>query len=77
MKSKPNSLVFEFVLLACLAALWGSSYLWIKVALEGIPPLTLIAIRVGIAALMLITVTGLMRLDWSIDGRTVPASPGC
>ena len=70
MKSKPNSLVFEFVLLACLAALWGSSYLWIKVALEGIPPLTLIAIRVSIAALMLIAVSGLLRLDWSIDGRT-------
>ncbi len=44
---------FEFCLLALLALFWGSSYLFIKVALEGLPPLTLIALRVSLAALIL------------------------
>lgn len=41
---------FEFCLLALLALFWGSSYLFIKVALDSIPPLTLIAMRVSLAA---------------------------
>lgn len=49
----------EFALLAVLALLWGSSYLFIKVAVAEIPPLTLIAVRVSIAALFLIGVMSL------------------
>ncbi|MEO1293208.1 MAG: DMT family transporter [Pseudomonadota bacterium] len=37
-------------MLGLLAMLWGASYPLIKVALETIPPVTLIALRVGIAA---------------------------
>jgi drug/metabolite transporter (DMT)-like permease len=48
----------EFALLALLALLWGSSYLFIKVAVAEIPPLTLIAARASIAALILM---GVMR----------------
>jgi drug/metabolite transporter (DMT)-like permease len=45
----------EFALLALLALLWGSSYLFLKVAVTEIPPLTLIAMRVaGAAAFLLI-----------------------
>lgn len=44
---------FEFVLLGLLATLWGSSYLFIKVAVAEIPPLTLIALRVSVAAMVL------------------------
>jgi len=47
---------FEFALLALLALFWGSSYLFIKVALETIPPLTLIAGRVSLAAALLYAV---------------------
>ncbi len=43
----------ELLLLAVLALLWGSSYLFIRIAVETIPPLTLIAIRVTLAALFL------------------------
>ncbi len=43
----------ELVFLALLAVLWGSSYLFIKVAVVEIPPLTLIAARVLGAALFL------------------------
>ncbi len=46
----------EFALLALLALLWGSSYLFIKVAVAEIPPLTLIAARATIAALILTAV---------------------
>ena len=53
--SKP-SLPLEIGLLAVLALLWGSSYLFIKIAVTDIPPITLIAIRVGIASLFLLAV---------------------
>ena len=46
----------EFSLLGVLALLWGSSYLLIKLALASIPPFTLIAVRVTIAAVLLLTV---------------------
>ncbi len=41
----------EITLLALLAFLWGSSYFFIKIAVESIPPVTLIAIRVTGATL--------------------------
>jgi len=43
----------EYVLLGVLALLWGSSYLFIKIAIEEIPPLTLVAVRVLIGASLL------------------------
>jgi drug/metabolite transporter (DMT)-like permease len=46
----------EFVLLWLLAGLWGSSYLLIKIALASIAPITLIAIRVSVAAAFLLAV---------------------
>lgn len=54
--SQPTNLAPEFALLAVLAAFWGSSYLLIKLALATIPPITLIAIRVSIAAVFLLVV---------------------
>jgi len=46
-----RSLCTELALLALLALLWGSSYLFIKIAIAEIPPVTLIAARVLGAAL--------------------------
>ncbi|MCV3273376.1 DMT family transporter [Roseobacter sinensis] len=48
----------ELPLLALLALLWGSSYLFIKVAVAEIPPATLIALRVLGAAIFLMLVMG-------------------
>ncbi|SMF72826.1 EamA-like transporter family protein [Tistlia consotensis] len=46
----------EMLLLGLLALLWGSSYLFIRIAVAEVPPLTLIAARVTIAGLFLSTV---------------------
>ena len=48
----------ELPLLALLALLWGSSYLFIKVAVAEIPPVTLIALRVLGATIFLLLVMG-------------------
>lgn len=48
-------------LLVLLAALWGPSFLFIKVAVEQIPPLTLVLGRVTVGAAFLLIVLGLMR----------------
>ncbi len=61
---------FEFCLLALLALFWGSSYLFIKVALEGLPPLTLIALRVSLAALLLYLVARWRGHHLPHDGTT-------
>lgn len=53
-------LAFELFLLGLLACIWGSSYLFIKLAVASIPPVSLIAMRVGIAAVFLLAV---MRLQ--------------
>jgi drug/metabolite transporter (DMT)-like permease len=44
-----------------LGVLWGSSYLWIKIGLETLPPLTLIAGRLLFGALFLATVVAMAR----------------
>ena len=45
-----------FVWILFLAALWGPSFLFIKIAVEEIPPLTLVVGRVGIAAILIYVV---------------------
>lgn len=50
---RPAPPILEYALLGLLATLWGSSYLFIRVAVGEIGPVTLIAARVGIAALLL------------------------
>ncbi|MEP3045902.1 MAG: EamA family transporter [Roseibium sp.] len=60
----------EFALLGVLALLWGSSYMWLAIALETIPPLTLIAFRVGLAALVLVAILMLRGISLPKDGKT-------
>ena len=64
------SLRTELPLLALLALLWGSSYLFIKVAVAEIPPVTLIALRVLGAAIFLMAVMGARGEKLPRDGRT-------
>lgn len=47
--------IFEFCLLILLGLVWGSSFLFIKIAVEnGVPPLTLAALRILIGAVALL-----------------------
>ncbi len=50
-----------WVLFLALGFLWGSSYLWIKIGLESLPPLTLIGARLAIGGLFLATVVAVLR----------------
>jgi drug/metabolite transporter (DMT)-like permease len=63
-------LVIEMSFLGLLALLWGSSYLFIKVAVAEIPPITLIAMRVVIAAVFLLLVLRWNSENLPRDGRT-------
>ena len=48
-----------YLALATVCILWGTTYLGIRVALEGLPPLYLIAIRYTISGTILLVVAGL------------------
>ncbi|MBL1241072.1 MAG: EamA family transporter [OCS116 cluster bacterium] len=56
MTNKTPNLIIEFALLGLLALLWGSSYMFIKIAVADFPPFTLIATRVTIAAILLLLI---------------------
>jgi len=56
MASHNTTIRLELALLLLLATLWGASYSFIKVAIETIPPLTLIAARTMIAGALLLAV---------------------
>jgi drug/metabolite transporter (DMT)-like permease len=70
MTSPQHNIVFESALLCLLALLWGWSYLLIKVAVETIPPITLIAIRVFIAAIFLSAIVIWKGERLPRDGKT-------
>ena len=65
-----HNLKAELPLLALLALLWGSSYLFIEIAVTEIPPITLIAIRVTSAAAFLLVVMMLQKETLPRDGST-------
>ncbi|MCP3474086.1 EamA family transporter [Bradyrhizobium sp. CCGUVB1N3] len=48
--------MFEIGLLLLLSLIWGSSFTLIKVAIPTIPPFTMVAVRVTIAAILLILI---------------------
>lgn len=56
MAASARAPVLEYVLLGALALLWGSSYLFTRIAVAEIPPLTLVALRVVFACALLLTV---------------------
>ncbi len=63
-------MTFEYVLLLVLATLWGASYSLIKVGVETIPPVTLIAARTLIAAALLLAIVRWRGLRFPRDGLT-------
>jgi drug/metabolite transporter (DMT)-like permease len=70
MRDAKTSLTFEFVLLGLLALCWGSAYSMTKIAVTEIPPVTLIAMRVGIAAVFLAAIAAWQGHRPPSDWRT-------
>jgi drug/metabolite transporter (DMT)-like permease len=60
----------ELVLLLALSTLWGASYTFIKVGVESIPPVTLIAGRTFIAGMILIAIIQWRGLALPKDATT-------
>jgi drug/metabolite transporter (DMT)-like permease len=60
----------EWAMLLALSVLWGGSYFFISVAVKELPPMTIILLRVAIAALVLVGVLLIMRIPLP-KGRAV------
>jgi len=60
----------EWGLLVTLSVLWGCSFFFVAVAVEDLPPLTIVVLRVGLAALALLALTRIMGLALPAE-RTV------
>ena len=60
----------DYLLLVALGAVWGSSFVLIKVALATIPPVTVAIGRVAIGALVLIALVAIQGAAWPRDRRS-------
>ncbi|MEY9880396.1 DMT family transporter [Bradyrhizobium sp. USDA 329] len=63
--SGQTRLAFEIGLLLLLSLIWGSSFTLIKIAIPTIPPFTMVAARVTIAAILLVLIS-------ATQGYTLP-----
>lgn len=59
----------EWVLLAALSLVWGASFFFIAITVRELPPVTIVALRVGLAALALLAVVRIMGLTMPMDRR--------
>lgn len=66
----------EWAMLLALSLLWGGSFFFTEVALRELPPFTLVALRVGLAAVILNLVVLTFGLRMPRDGRFWAASLG-
>jgi drug/metabolite transporter (DMT)-like permease len=65
--SGQTTLAFEIGLLLLLSLIWGSSFTLIKVAIPTIPPFTMVAARVTIAAVLLVLIA--RAQGYALPGR--------
>jgi drug/metabolite transporter (DMT)-like permease len=70
MAAMPAARPADYALLLLLATLWGASYTFIKLGVETIPPVTLIAARTAIAAVLLLCVLRWRGIAMPRDGAT-------
>ena len=65
MSDRPRWLIpAAFVLLGLI---WGSSFAWIKIAVEEIPPATLVAWRMTLGAVGMVALLAFLRIPWPRD----------
>jgi drug/metabolite transporter (DMT)-like permease len=60
----------DWMLLLTLVGMWGSSFFFIEIALDSITPLTLVAVRIALGAMLLFGAMRLLRLPTPRDART-------
>jgi drug/metabolite transporter (DMT)-like permease len=60
----------DYLLLVALGAVWGSSFMLIKLALATLPPLSVATGRVAVGALALIVVVAMQRQAWPTTARS-------
>jgi drug/metabolite transporter (DMT)-like permease len=63
----------EWGLLGLLSLLWGGSFFFVGVAVKELPPLTLVSLRVGIAAALLWGLAPLLGISLPRSGKAVAA----
>ena len=61
----------EWVMLVALSVLWGSSFFFVAVAVRELPPLTIVVLRIGIAALVLWTLLQALGLSIQRDRKAL------
>jgi drug/metabolite transporter (DMT)-like permease len=67
---KTTTMTTELALLLALSTLWGASYTFIKIGVETIPPVTLVAARTFIAGGLLLAILGWRGLKLPRDRKT-------
>src|SRR4051812_21749177 len=67
---KTTTMTTELALLLALSTLWGASYTFIKIGVETIPPVTLVAARTFIAGGLLLAIIGWRGLKLPRDRKT-------
>jgi len=60
----------DWILLLALGVMWGTSYVWIKVAVETLSTFTLIAARLGIGLALLVSIAAVRRVELPRNPRT-------
>lgn len=69
MKLKRTMGAVEWLLLITLSFLWGGSFFFIGVAVRALPPLTIVALRVGLAAIALNVIVRVVGLKVKMNRR--------
>ncbi|MCF6302033.1 MAG: EamA family transporter [Devosiaceae bacterium] len=64
----------DWVMLLALSALWGGSFFFVGVAVSELPPLTIITLRISIAALALLLFLQISRKNLPMPGTTTWAA---
>ena len=62
----------EWAMLVALSMVWGGSFLFVGVSVRELPPLTLVLLRVGLAALALLAVLRLTGIACRASGACGP-----
>ena len=67
-KQRPALTVVDWALLILLSIVWGRSFFFVEVALDGVPPFTLVMLRVGLAA-------GALHIYLVVSGNSLSVDP--